>query len=196
MSATLKEFLDIIVCRITEGSEYYWNSFGPNAYSIESWNGEHETGRSFSIVFDTVTQEVFEMSAHDNQRERSYRWINPDYAKAYREEATRRKVDVDVAYDHVRYIDLETAEDYYAKARAIFLGQEYDTRVEVPLDLDRESLFKLMTLAHEHDITLNQMVERVLSEQINDRIFEDIHEQAPNSDVWSRVVNDLKSYSA
>lgn len=166
MTATLKEFLDIIDCRITEGSEYHWQSFGPNAYSIESWNGEHETGRSFSIVFDTVTQEVFEMSAHDNQRERSYRWINPAYAKSYREEAGRRKVDIDVAYDDVRYIDLETAEDYYAKARAIFLGQEYDTRVEVPLDLDRESLFELMTLAHERDITLNRLVENILRDAI------------------------------
>lgn len=171
---SLKQFLDTIDCRITEGSEYCWQSFGPNAYNIESWNGEHETGRSFNVIFDTVTQEVFEMTAHDNQAQRSYRWINPDYAKAYRQEAAERKVDINQAYDDVRYIDLETVEDYYTKARAIFLGQPYDTRVEVPLDLEDELLFELMKEAHKRDITFNQLMEEILRAACKDVLLREI----------------------
>lgn len=189
-TATLKQFLDTIDCRITDGSEHCWQSFGPNAYNIESWNGEHETGRSFSVIFDTVTQEVFEMTAHHNQRARSYRWINPDYATAYREEAQRRKVDITVAYDDVHYIDLETAEDYYTKARAIFLGQEYDTRVEVPLELEDDLMFELMLLAHKRDITLNRLVEEILINAINNELTDPA---AFNR--WQQTVENIKAAS-
>jgi hypothetical protein len=41
-----------------------------------------------------------------------------------------------------------------------------DTRQEVEIDLDNEDWFQLMKMAHERDITLNQMVEHVLREQI------------------------------
>jgi len=45
---------------------------------------------------------------------------------------------------------------------SIKAGEKYDTRVEVPLELDDETSFKLMKMAHERDITFNQMVEEVL----------------------------------
>ncbi len=35
-------------------------------------------------------------------------------------------------------------------------------RVDVPIDLDRDTLFQLMLSAHEQDITLNQQVENIL----------------------------------
>jgi sarcosine oxidase delta subunit len=191
--ATLKEFLDTIDCRITDGSEYCWQCFGPNAYTIESWNGEHETGRSFDVIFDTVTQEVFEMTAHDNQRARSYRWINPDYAQALRNEAQQRKVDVDQAYDDVRYIDLETAEDYYTKARAIFLGQDYDDRVTVPLDLDEDLMFKLMLTAHQRDVTLNQLVEELLGAVVAK--YKEQDSVTTVNDPWAGVIKEIQRVS-
>lgn len=36
----------------------------------------------------------------------------------------------------------------------------------VPLDLEKEELFNLMLLAHERNITLNQLVENILREHI------------------------------
>lgn len=41
-----------------------------------------------------------------------------------------------------------------------------DGRQEIEVDLPDEDWFRLMKMAHEHDITLNQMVERVLRDQI------------------------------
>ena len=46
-------------------------------------------------------------------------------------------------------------------------GNEYDTRVMVPVDLDDDTLMKLFTIAHEQDITLNQLVENILTELIS-----------------------------
>jgi len=41
-----------------------------------------------------------------------------------------------------------------------------DGREDIALNLDRDVLYQLMLLAHEQDITLNQLVETILKECI------------------------------
>ena len=41
-----------------------------------------------------------------------------------------------------------------------------DNRKEVELDLEDTELFDLMLMAHKQDITLNQLVEKILQEYI------------------------------
>jgi NTP pyrophosphatase (non-canonical NTP hydrolase) len=42
-----------------------------------------------------------------------------------------------------------------------------DNRVTIEIDLDEDLLYQLMLLAHEHDITLNQMIEKILREYLD-----------------------------
>ena len=42
-----------------------------------------------------------------------------------------------------------------------------DNRVTIEIDLDEDLLYQLMLKAHEHDITLNQMIERILQEYLD-----------------------------
>ena len=163
---TLKQWMEVVGYRITEGSEYCWSCYGHNAYSLDSWNGDHN-GHSLSIIFDTQTQEVYEVAAHDYQRNRAYRLINAKHKEKHDTEACGREIDDREAWDEVDYVDLETDEDFLDKAYAIVNDQDYDTRVEVPLTLPDDALFRLMQLAHEQDITLNQLLENVLREEIN-----------------------------
>ena len=162
---TLKQFMETVNYRITEGSDYGWECYGHNAYMLDSWNGEQD-GHSLTIIFDTKTQEVYEVQAHDYVNERAYRLINPDYAKKNKKEARKRGVNKAEAWDNVDYVDLETVDDFFEKAQAIVQGQPYDTRVQVPIDLSDHDMFQLMKMAHEHDITLNQMVEVLLKKVI------------------------------
>jgi hypothetical protein len=162
---TLKEFMEICNYRITEGSDYQWECYGPNAYTLDSWNGDQD-GHSFSIYFDTKTQEVYEVQIHDYRNQRAYRMINPEFAKKHKKEAKRREVEYKEAWDNVDYVDLEVDDDWIQKALAVEAGEVYDTRVSVPLVLDRDQMFDLMTMAHERDMTLNELVEFVLKEEI------------------------------
>jgi predicted HicB family RNase H-like nuclease len=41
-----------------------------------------------------------------------------------------------------------------------------DGKVDVVLDLDKDLLYELMLMAHERDITLNQLIETILKEYI------------------------------
>jgi predicted HicB family RNase H-like nuclease len=66
----------------------------------------------------------------------------------------------------VGYTDLDVAEDFLNKAGAIVTGQSYDTRITVPLEMSDDEQLRLMIMAHEQDITLNQLVEQILTEAI------------------------------
>lgn len=163
---TLEQWMETVEYRITEGHKFLWSCYGPNAYSLDSWNGAQD-GHSFSIYFDTKTQEIYEVQAHDLKHNRAYRMINPAYKAAHDLEAASRDVKADNAWDEVSFVDLDTDEDWLTKAKAIFDDEDYDTRVELPLTLDKDQMFKLMKMAHDHDLSLNLFVEKILQDEIN-----------------------------
>jgi hypothetical protein len=166
----LKDFMEAVEFKITEGSDFQWNCYGPYAYRLDSWSGHYDCGYSCSIVFDTKDQTVYEAEVNDYKNARSYRLINPDFNAARIDEAKSRDVDDDIAYDDVKFTILETDEDFLEKVHAIVAGLEYDSRVQVPLDMSRDELFELMSAAHKQDVTLNDYVQRVLKSYIDEQI--------------------------
>lgn len=165
---TLKEYLELIDYKITEGSDYGWECYGPDTYTLSSWNGIHgKGGFSFNCVFSTEDQTVYEVEVCDYTNDRAYRMINPDYVAEHRAEAEDRNVDERFAWDEVAYIDLDVLEDFLQKSHAIKVSEVYDTRIIVPLDLPDEQMFDLMKLAHAADMTLNTYVEMILQKVID-----------------------------
>jgi len=162
---TLKEWMEVVNYRITEGSDFMWDCYGPNSYSLDSWSGSQD-GHSFTVIFDTKTQVVYEVQSHDYRTQRAYRLVNPNFASERNIESADRNVALNEAWDGVNYIDLEEDDDWFQKALAIEAGEDYDTRVTVPLDLDEHEMFTLMKMAHERDLTLNEFVEAILREQL------------------------------
>ena len=162
---TMKEFMELVDYRITEGSDYGWQCYGSNAYMLDSWNGDQD-GHSFTVIFDTKTQTVYEVQAHDYVHDRAYRMVNEDFVKKMKKESRRRDVNRDEAWDNVNYIDLEVDDDFIQKCLAIRAGEDYDTRVSVPIDFSDADLLTFMKMAHERDITFNQLIEEALRHAI------------------------------
>lgn len=163
---TIKDFMQVVDYRITEGSPYCWRCYGDNAYQLDSWNGDNQEGHSVGIVFDTATQVVYEMDVSDYKNDRAYRWINPNYRAAFRAESKERGVDANTAWDCTDYIDIEVGEDMLEKTAAIVAGVEYDTRVSVPVDLDDSEILHLALAAHKEDVTLNVYIGKILEEAV------------------------------
>jgi len=164
----MKQFFEAIGYRITEGGDYGWQCYGPNSHQLSAWNGVHGSGGwSANIVFSTKSQKVYEVEVCDYTNDRAYRLINPKYKERHTAEVGERGVLGNQAWDDVDYIDLETEEDFLEKLTAIVAGEEYDTRVSVPVDFTDEELLKYMKLAHERDMTFNALVEEALREAIN-----------------------------
>lgn len=166
---TIKQFMEIVNYRITEGSDYGWNCYGSKAYCLDSYSGDID-GHTVGIVFDTWTQVVYEAVAYDYKNGRAYRMINPDFKTAHAAEYKDRDI-IDMAWEQddgtvVRYNDLEVDEDFIQKATAIVNNEEYDDRIQVPVEFTDEELLTYMKMAHERDITFNQFVEQALKEAI------------------------------
>lgn len=155
---TLKEFMELVDCRITEGSDYFTNI--PNLYCLTSWNGEQD-GYSLAVVFDPKDdQRVYMVEACDYARSRAYRLVDPAL-----------EVD-DQAWDDTKWTTLEADDDFIQKALAIKSGDDYDTRISIPLNMPDDVLFTLMKQAHEQDITFNQHLENILRDKIQEMAIE------------------------
>ena len=160
---TIKEWMELVDYKITEGSDYGWNCYGPYSYTLDSWNGVHgKGGYSFSIVFSTKSQKVYEVSVCDYTNDRAYRMINPKFQKKHEKESMERGVNLNEAWDDVEYVDLEVDEDFMEKAIAIKEGQDYSTDVSVPLDLPDDLLMFAFKAAHAENMTFNDWMNQML----------------------------------
>jgi predicted HicB family RNase H-like nuclease len=155
---TVESFNTAIGHRITGGSPYGWSCFSPDARWLDS---DHLDFYSANIVFDGPDN-VYIAEVHDYKNERSYIWFNPEYKELYFAEAAKRGIDPLMSYDDKKFIELDVPADYIEKCTAIVAGNEYDTRIQIELDLEDEFLFAAMTEAHLQDITLNQYIEKAL----------------------------------
>jgi len=164
---TMKEFMELIDYRITEGSEYTWSCYGDNAYQLSSWNGIHgKGGWSLNIVFSTKSQKVYQVEVCDYTNDRAYRMIHPDKIEKFEKEAKNRDSDPYEAWDNINFIDLGVDDDFIQKALAIVAGEEYDTGVMVELDLPDDLLLKAALNAHKQNITLNDYINQALASMV------------------------------
>jgi hypothetical protein len=160
---TLKEWMELVDYKITEGSDYGWGCYGPNSFTLDSWNGVHGIGGySFSITFSTKSQKVYEVQMHDYTNDRAYRMINPKFQEKHRKEAEMRDVNLNEAWDDVNYVELDVVEDFMEKAQAIRAGTEYSTDVTVPLDLPDDLLMFAFKSAHAENMTFNDWMNKML----------------------------------
>lgn len=181
---TLKQWMETVNYRITEGDAWTSEAFGHSAHCLSAWNGVHgKGGWSLNIVFDTETQLVYQVEVCDYTNDRAYRMINPLYKEAHDREVKGNEY-LNQAWDDVDFTDLEVDEDWLDKATAIVEGEDYDNRIQVPIDFSDDELLKYMKLAHERDITFNQLIEEALRAAIEE------HQRDPEgykarADAWA-----------
>lgn len=155
----MKSVLEAFNYKIVGGAEQLWNCYGRNARFLD-FESDFAHG---SCVFDIDDQFVYEVEVSSkNNSVKPYRWIDHRYRGAYNVEAKEHGTDPNVAWDNVNWVDCETEEDILDKVSAIMCGEDFDDRVDVPLDLDNDVMLTLALEAHRRDITLNQLVTEVL----------------------------------
>jgi hypothetical protein len=152
--------------RIAGGSEFQWSCW-PDARYIDF---ESDFAHA-SVVFNSRTQEVYSADVSVKREmwhtdSAPYRWLNPTYKQQYVDEAQSRGVDYGLAWDNTVWTDLEVEEDWLEKAAAMFKGDEWDTRIQVPIDLPDHELLELMMMAHRQDKTFNNFVTEILEQQL------------------------------
>lgn len=162
----LKQINESFDHTIVEGSEYQWNCFGKNARFLDY---ENDYARA-TVVFDTKNQYIYEASVNSKESDETiYRYLSPDFKEKYLRECEVKDVDPAIAFDDVRFIDLEVEEDFLEKGKALFANKPFDKRIQIPLELSDEEFNSLAMMAHENDITINKMIEKILLKMIKEQ---------------------------
>ena len=68
----------------------------------------------------------------------------------------------------------------------------FSKKEDVQIDIDEKLLYQLMLLAHEQDITLNQLVENILREFLNKLEKKVSVEELEDGDIFDRVIDDVE----
>lgn len=162
----LEQFLNAIQYRINDAWEHQWDS-----YKGAQVLGCVNSYASMEVVFRREDQTVIEMivsTEADSDYHAAYRWMNPDFKDAIFAEADSRNIHRNEAYEGCKYVDLDVVEDFLEKGQAMLANEKFDPRIQVPIELDDETLLAAMKAAHELDITFNQYMERALLNIISD----------------------------
>lgn len=153
--------------RISGGGEWGWQCWS-NARFID-----YESDYAYvSVVYNNTNQLVYSaevsLKSVDGTEDKypPYRWLNPEFKDALIAESATRNVLLNQAWDDVTWSDLELASDFLGKAKGIFNNTPIDIRIKVSVDIEDSVLFKLMTEAHNKDITLNRMINSILIDAI------------------------------
>lgn len=162
---SLMQLLSLVEINLTEVSDYLWKCYGlnnPKYFDFTDKNG-NDLG---SFVADK-TGFVFEITF--SYKDKEYRWVHPEFYNKLSEEYKKHNTDMHIAYDDVKFVDLELVSDALDKLSKLYLGEKIDERVVVPLELTDEEWNTLSKLAHEKDITVNKMVEEILENLIKEK---------------------------
>lgn len=158
----LEHWLKATGHRVTEGSEYLWTCF-ENPYELAIDNADYYS----SVIYNRDTCEVYTVCVSDNDRNNHYIWFHPDHRSKYIDYAARREINAFEAFDDVEYHELTDELDMLEKIRAITHNEDYDTRVQISVNLDDDVINWLYQEAHRQDITVNQLVNNILLAEIN-----------------------------
>jgi hypothetical protein len=97
----LIEIIQQCGARVCDGTQYQWECYGPNAHFMEFAD---VTGEPYcSAVFDKKNYQVYEVEIFIPGQDQVFKWIDEEFEKAHNKEAKKRKVDVSIAYDDVKF---------------------------------------------------------------------------------------------
>lgn len=79
---TLDEYLNLISYKVSEGGDFGWNCFGPNAYFYSREYIDEDI--SVTVFFDTIDRIVYMLDIRT--MDGKYVWINSHYTVVYHNE--------------------------------------------------------------------------------------------------------------
>lgn len=161
------------------GSVYYWDCFGPNVriltFEKNQTDGSapvYNDNEVADVVYSTTTGQVYKLSVYNqpkfdgDENTWAYTWIDPEVKNQYIAECRQRNVVPFVVWESFVAALVETEDDILQKLHDQVNMRKVDHCIQVPLKLSDKEWYSLMRMAHEKDITLNQLVENTLTKHL------------------------------
>jgi predicted HicB family RNase H-like nuclease len=167
MEMTLQVLLETFEHKINDGAEYLWPCFPDARFLNFSSEFAH-----VSVVHSTTDQTVYQVEVSANpdswdEDQPAFRWTNPNFLQVFLDECKNRGIDSHVAWDEIKYTDVEDVEMFLSFAEDMFEGIPYEGKTKIKVELPDRILLKLALAAHEKDITLNEYVNYVFKQELD-----------------------------
>ncbi len=112
----LSEFLTAAQFKVSGGTEYCWECFGPNARFLDVAEDKA------ACIFDAVTQKVYAVEVFTETDQ--YRWVDPEYSPSFIAECVLRNVDYTIAFDSVRFTEISSITEILTLLSQVSVEQE------------------------------------------------------------------------
>ena len=159
---TFKNFLDIVETNCTvERFPTDLQCYGPHTSIYSAYvKNDYECCAAVNDLG------IRELNLYDYKNKRNYRWTVPEVEPLRNAEFLLAGIDPDICDGDQEFIDLIMIEDMIEKITAINAGEEYDTRITIPLELTDEEFILIARAAHELDVTINEFMVQAVREQL------------------------------
>jgi len=155
----LKKILKLFDYRISEGSEFMWKCFGPNARYLDFISPD-SIQNSVSVVYDTLTTKIYAMDFCCETVDGVYSWVDPKYEVAHARECKEHNVD--------RRNQCFSKQSFLTMAVDAYAGRtpDVDLALDVDLDLEPSVVHQLHLMAAAKGITFDELVNLAISQEL------------------------------
>ena len=142
------------------GVEFQWDCY-PKA---QFFDAQSDSGVEVSVVADPVSGIVYEAQVIGGDD--AYRWFNPAFLTAHKEECDRRGVAFDEpASEGVKWAVTDAFEDIVSKVDAIWNGKEFDPRVIITIEIETDLRDRLAAQAADLGITMEDHLSDIVTQE-------------------------------
>lgn len=149
----VRQLLDILRFKVTEGFEYPYESFCEDAYCVARVTDQYE----ISMVFSPSTTRVYQVSCTNYVDEIIHEWVHPQH-----------NIPIELAekLPHFKYNSM-TEQDIPDVVKNTLDSSIEDQQHDISLEIDDSLLLQIMRAAHEHNMTFNDYVNMMLLDHAN-----------------------------
>ena len=101
----LMKVIEAFEARISGGSEYQWECYGHHARYIDF--SDRDGLECGCVIHDSHDYRVYEVHVVVPGQDQAFRWIDPDFRPTYEKECNKRKINDNIAWDDVKWLDVD-----------------------------------------------------------------------------------------
>ena len=161
----LNQILKAVSYRISNSTQYLYSCFGSNQPRLIEFLDVNENPCG-NFTLDSLGK-VYEIVVELAEKNKCYRWIDFEFKNALFNEVVNKGFDPNIAWENIKYTEIESLEDMLIKVEAICKNIPFDERILKPLKLSDDEFLILARMAHEKDVTLNELINLKINDSIN-----------------------------
>lgn len=138
------------------------NCFGPAVY----YSSEDLADYSIHACLSKSLDRVFIAEICDYRNNRAYVILDRDWKQAYINESERVGVKWDDAFEGVKFVELETDDDFMKKAQAIVAGKPYSKKVDTVFSINAGLKSAIQQKANAAGSTVDLYIENIIKDAL------------------------------